>query len=267
MVSFPNAKINLGLNITQKRADGFHDIETIFYPIPWYDILEIIPSNNVSFTSSGLPIPGTSSDNLCVKAYHLLANAYKLPPVHIHLRKEIPMGAGLGGGSADAAFTLRLLNDLFELSLSKDEMASFAGQLGSDCPFFIYNTPHMATGVGDILSPHPIDLKGYHLTLVYPGTHISTAEAYGGVSPQQSTFNLSELYHHHPSVWHNHLKNDFEEHLFKRYPTLNDISNQLTDAGAIYTAMSGSGSTIFGIFETPPLLNFPDRFTVKGLSL
>lgn len=267
MVSFPNAKINLGLYVTEKRPDGFHTIESVFYPVPWHDVLEIIPSKKVTFTASGLSIPGKNEDNLCLKAYQLLSDNYRIPPVHIHLRKEIPMGAGLGGGSADAAFTIKMLNELFSLQLPTAEMAAHAARLGSDCAFFIYNTPQIATGVGDQLTPSSVSLKGYYLALVYPGIHIPTKKAYSGIRPAKNDVDLSALQEYPPDEWSRFLRNDFEAHIFEQHPALKNISNKLTEAGAVYTAMSGSGSAIFGIFQQPPAVNFSEDYIVKELAL
>ncbi|MFN6946152.1 MAG: 4-(cytidine 5'-diphospho)-2-C-methyl-D-erythritol kinase, partial [Cytophagaceae bacterium] len=184
MISFPNAKINLGLYITEKRKDGFHSIETCFYPIPLCDALEILPSKSTLFTSSGIDIPGSAKGNLCLQAYELLKKDFDLPSVHIHLHKNIPIGAGLGGGSSDGAYTIKTLNKLFKLNLREDRMAEYAGKLGSDCPFFIYNNPLIARGKGDEFSSTSIQLSGKYMILVYPDVHISTAEAYAGVKPE-----------------------------------------------------------------------------------
>ena len=239
MVAFPPCKINLGLNILRKRNDGYHDIETCFFPVPWTDILEVIPSKEFSFTVSGNPIPG--GDNLCVKAYELL----QTPPAKIHLHKIIPMGAGLGGGSSDAAWTLRLLNDVFSLGLNKEQLKQYAAQIGSDCAFFIDDIPMIGTRRGEVLRPANIDLKGKYIVIVKPDIHVSTAEAYSSVVPMESDFNLDDL---------QSLKNDFEPSVFKRYPEIASIKKSLYDLGAVYAQMSGSGSAVFGIFNTPPSL-------------
>jgi 4-diphosphocytidyl-2-C-methyl-D-erythritol kinase len=237
MIAFPPCKINLGLSILRKRDDGYHDIETCFYPIPWTDILEIIPSDRFEFTVSGNTIPG--DDNLCVKAYRLLS----APPAKIHLHKIIPAGAGLGGGSSDAAWTLRLLNDIFNLKLSKDELRKYAAKIGSDCAFFIDDVPMMGTGRGDILTPANISLKGKFIVIVKPGIHVSTAEAYAGVVPQESAIDLTDM---------KSLKNDFEESIFKKFPVIASIKKSLYGMGAIYASMSGSGSAVYGIFNDRP---------------
>ena len=250
MLTFPNAKINLGLNITAKRKDGYHDIASCFYPIPLKDALEIIPAEIFSFEITGLRIPGSTNDNLILKAYELLKADYQLPPIEIMLHKNIPMGAGLGGGSADGAFMLSLLNDYFNLKISIKNLASYALLLGSDCPFFIENKPKLVSGRGEIFEDITLDLSGYYLALMYPDIHISTAEAYQGVKPQQAEISIKELLQHYPiGEWKGKLINDFERGIFEKYPQLYTIKNKLYDAGALYASMTGSGSTIFGIFD------------------
>src|SRR5690606_18931413 len=252
MLLFPNAKINLGLRVTGKRKDGYHDIETCMFPIPLHDALEIILANKTSFTSSGISIPGNDKDNLILKAYQLLRKDFNdLPAIAIHLHKAIPVGAGLGGGSADAAFALTLMNNLFDLLLEDWFLEDYAAQLGSDCPFFIENTPKIATGRGEILSPIEIDLKGKWLLLVNPSLHIGTKEAYEGVVPKQPSDDLREILAE-TSVWKDRLKNDFEESIFQKYPLIQSIKELLYGQGAFYAAMSGSGSTVFGLFEQEP---------------
>lgn len=264
MVCFPNAKINIGLSITEKRSDGFHNIESCFYPIQWCDILEIIPADQTVFTSSGIPIPGDHDDNLCLKAYELLQKDFKLPPVAIHLHKIIPIGAGLGGGSSDASFTLKTLNTLFELNLSDDQLISYAKRLGSDCPFFIKNEPVIAINKGDEFQHCNLDLKGKYILLVYPNKHISTAEAYSGITPQKTSIDYKNLSF-------NELKkaevvNDFETQLIGKYVQLQEIRDDLKKAKADYISLSGSGSTMFGIFSEPPNVNF-DNYLIKSLTL
>ncbi len=240
MVAFPPCKINLGLNVVRKRSDGFHDIETCFYPVKWTDILEVIPSEKFEFTTSGNVIPGGNvEDNLCVRAYKLL----KAPPARIHLHKIIPTGAGLGGGSSDAAWTLRLLNDVFDLKHSKDDLKKFASQLGSDCAFFIEDVPMIGTGRGEILTKANVDLSGKFIVIIKPDIHVSTAEAYSAIVPKESPFDLNNIYS---------LKNDFEESVFKKYPAIQEIKTALYNAGASYASMSGSGSAVFGIFTQKP---------------
>jgi 4-diphosphocytidyl-2-C-methyl-D-erythritol kinase len=252
MLLKPNAKINLGLNILNKRADGFHNLESIFLPVSWEDELQIETANNFQFSSSGLPIPGDQSSNLCVKAYQLLKQDFKIPAVKIHLHKLIPMGAGLGGGSSDAAFTLKGLNQLFDLGLSQSKLESYSAQLGSDCVFFIKNKAALVKGRGEVLE-HSLSLKlsGYIL-LVKPDVFISTKEAYAGVSPQEQNQSLRELINLPKEEWKNVIKNDFETSLFPKYPELEKIKQQLYEMGAYYAAMSGSGSCLYGLFEEEP---------------
>ncbi|MDR2622054.1 MAG: 4-(cytidine 5'-diphospho)-2-C-methyl-D-erythritol kinase [Dysgonamonadaceae bacterium] len=251
MICFPNAKINLGLHIVSKRSDGYHNIETVFYPIPLCDVLEIVPSgtNETTFSQTGILVDGNPDDNLVMKAFRLLKKDFKLPGIAIYLRKQISFGAGLGGGSADAAFMLKLLNDFAGLDLSVEQLEKYAGQLGADCPFFIRNKPVFAEGIGDVFTPVNISLKGYYLVLVKPDIHISTKEAYAGVKPKQPAFRLTEITGLPLEEWKNHIVNDFEEGIFARYPAIGDIKQALYDKGAIYASMSGSGSSVFGIFE------------------
>ncbi len=255
MISFPNAKINLGLNILRKREDGYHDIETCLYPIPLTDVLEIVPSKSFSFVNTGLPVDNNGGDNLCIKAYKLIKKEFGISEVNMHLHKVIPMGAGLGGGSADAAFTLKSLNSLFELGIGIGELKEMAAELGSDCPFFIENTPAMGTGRGTELEPVPVDLKGKFLVLVFPDFPVSTAEAYANVQPSLPEKGLEEALSKPIAKWRDLVKNDFEESLFPKYPVLSEIKKELYQAGAEYAAMSGSGSTMFGIFSKTPELS------------
>lgn len=252
MVSFPPCKINLGLNVIEKRSDGYHNLETVFYPIPLNDIVEIIPADTTQFIASGITIPGDKSTNLCLKAYELLKSTYKLPPVEIRLHKVIPTGAGLGGGSADAAHTLRLLNKLFNLQLSISQLQDYAQQLGSDCAFFIEDKPMLGLGRGELLEPIQLSLKGKFLVLLKPNVHVSTAEAYKGVKPTRSQPSVREIVENTPiEKWRNLLKNDFEESVFKAHPIISEYKEKLYAAGALYACMSGSGSSVFGIFEKP----------------
>jgi 4-diphosphocytidyl-2-C-methyl-D-erythritol kinase len=249
MIIFPNAKINIGLNILSKREDGYHDLETVFYPIGLKDALEVVESKTLTFTSSGLQIPGNSMDNLCVKAYHLLANDYKLPPVHIHLHKHIPIGAGLGGGSSDASFFIKLMNDKFDLGLKNHEMEVYASQLGSDCTFFIQNKPSIAFAKGDQLQNIALDLSKYYLLLIMPPVHVSTAEAYREVIPKSVSNSLVELINLPIEAWKKTIKNDFETSVFDQYPIVGEIKSKLYQSGALFASMSGSGSSVFGIFK------------------
>ena len=253
MLTFPNAKINIGLNITEKRSDGFHNIESVFYPVEWCDALEIIlnknpDATNVVFQSSGLAIPGNESTNLCLKAWNLLQDRINIPPM-IHLHKVIPMGAGLGGGSADGAFTLKMLNEVYELKLSNDELKDFARKLGSDCAFFIENRPVFCFNKGDEFEDFTLNLKGKFVVLVNPDIHISTAEAYSGVSPKKPHIALKTALSQPISEWKKIVKNDFEEKLLLKYPTIAEVKETLYQSGAVYASMTGSGSTVYGIFE------------------
>ncbi len=254
MVTFPNAKINLGLQILRKRPDGYHDISSLFLPIPLCDVLEVIESKALSFASSGLPIPGNTNDNLCLKAYHLLKADFDLPPVNIHLHKVIPMGAGLGGGSADGAFVLSMLNEKFRLQLTAKQLENYAAQLGSDCPFFISNKAAIASGRGTDLAPHAIDLKGHYLVLLFPGIHIGTKEAYAGVKPHAGQPNIADVLAAPINLWKDELKNDFETSVFPGHPLLPSLKDLLYQTGAAYASMTGSGSTVYGIFDTKPVL-------------
>ncbi|WP_448700063.1 4-(cytidine 5'-diphospho)-2-C-methyl-D-erythritol kinase [Mucilaginibacter sp. AW1-3] len=252
MINFPIAKINIGLNITARRPDGYHNLETIFYPIKINDVLEVIESDELSFESSGLGIPGRVEDNLCVKAYHLMKQDHDLPPIKIHLHKHIPIGAGLGGGSADAGYFIRLLNQKFGLDLSADTMMAYARQLGADCAFFIESKPVFAFDKGDRFEPLNLDLSQYHLALVMPPAHVSTAEAYRGVKPAPVTRSLKDLVALPVNEWRNHIKNDFEEHIFINHPQIRGVKADLYQAGALYASMSGSGASVFGIFDHKP---------------
>lgn len=250
MLAFPLCKINLGLSVIEKRNDGYHTIETVFYPIPLTDILEVLHSTKLTFSATGTPIPGDSNNNLCLKAYHLLEQDFSLSPVAIHLHKVIPTGAGLGGGSADAAYTLRLLNSLFELSLSKTQLQHYAQQLGSDCAFFLEDEAMLGTGRGELLQPIKLSLKGKYLVLLKPPIHVSTAEAYQGVKPQVCTPSIATVVEQMAiDEWKNFLKNDFELSVFEHYPKIASYKAMLYEQGAIYASMSGSGSSVFGIFD------------------
>jgi len=251
MVSFPPCKINLGLRILRKRTDGYHDIATCFYPVPWTDILEIIPAAELEFSSTGLPIPGSPENNLCLKAYALLRARFSLPYVKIHLHKIIPMGAGLGGGSSDAAHTLLLLNDIFQLRLSLDELATFAAQVGSDCSFFIYNKAMLGTGRGEILSNSSVNLNGKFIVIVKPDVHVSTADAYSAVVPDEGSPLPDTVLNQSVTTWKTTLVNDFERSVFLKYPSIKEVKEKLYTCGALYASMSGSGSSVFGIFDQP----------------
>lgn len=262
MVTFPNAKINLGLYVVARRPDGFHNIESCFYPVPWRDILEIIPAETFAFSSSGIAIPGDPAANLCVKSYGLLQKDYSLPPVHIHLHKIIPIGAGLGGGSADGAFTITLLNSTFALNLQPLQMEAYARQLGSDCAFFIRNEPVFCYGKGDQFEDIRVDLSSYFIILVNPHIHVGTAEAYAGITPKQPGYPIRETLALPVREWKHTLLNDFEKTVCARYPAITAIKDILYAHGAVYASMSGSGSTVYGIFEQAPELKnaFPDHY-------
>lgn len=273
MITFPNAKINLGLNITAKRPDGYHNLETVFYPVPIEDALEIHVLNNstdkkFSLHQAGMEIIGNTEDNLVVKAYLLLDKEFNLPPVDIHLYKHIPSGAGLGGGSSDAAFMLKLLNERFELKLTDEKLEEYAATLGADCAFFIKNTPTYAEGIGNIFSPLSLSLKGYQILLVKPDIFVSTREAFSLVRPHEPEYSLKEIITHPVSEWKEQIVNDFEASVFPQYPVIGEIKEELYKNEAMYAAMSGSGSSVFGLFApdiTIPDINFGARsFVFKG---
>jgi 4-diphosphocytidyl-2-C-methyl-D-erythritol kinase len=279
MVVFPNCKINLGLHVTRKREDGYHDLETIFYPLPLRDALEVvnrqqatgnkqIPDSAVSLQVSGLTVQGNPEDNLCIKAYNLLKKDHpQLGNVDIHLHKAIPMGAGLGGGSADGAFALQLLNDKFQLKLSREKLLDYSLQLGSDCPFFIINKPSFATGRGELLQSIQLDLSAYSFLVVHPGVHINTGWAFSQLTPAPSPQSLQTIIQQPVDSWRNTLKNDFEAPVCKHHPDLQAIKDRLYNAGALYASMTGSGSCFFGIFakDQPPNLQWPASYAVFNL--
>ncbi len=263
MILFPNAKVNLGLNIVRKRPDGYHDIETLFYPVKGLcDILEVVATdgevNTIEFTQTGIGIDCDTENNLCVKAYRLLAQRYGMPHVRMHLHKLIPMGAGLGGGSADAAFALSALNTFLNKPLNPENLLSLALELGSDCPFFVHNTPAIGRGRGEQLEPISINLTGYWILLVNPGIHVSTREAYEGSNPKPWENPIGNIVNLPVSDWPNRLVNDFEKTVFPKYPLIERVKEELYSMGAVYASMSGSGSTVFGIFKSKPAI--PDAF-------
>jgi 4-diphosphocytidyl-2-C-methyl-D-erythritol kinase len=252
MICFPNAKINLGLNIVSKRSDGYHNLETVFYPVGLKDALEIVPSasgEKYRFFQSGIHIQGNVDDNLVIKALNLMSEEREIPPVDIHLLKKIPFGAGLGGGSSDAAFMLRLLNDTFQLQYSDEKLMQFAARIGADCPFFIKNRPAFAIGIGDELEEININLDNYFFVLIKPPIAVPTKDAYAMIVPQQPGISLKKIVQQPVYEWKNVMKNDFEAPVFKKYPEICALKNRLYDLGAIYASMSGSGSSVFGIFE------------------
>lgn len=248
MILYPPAKINLGLNILRKREDAYHDIDTCMVEIPFTDILEVTKADSFEFLQTGLIINGVGSANLCEKAYQLLKNEFEIGPVRIHLRKQIPIGAGLGGGSADATYTLLALNQLFDLQLSKDKLKQLASELGSDCPFFVEGLPQIAQGRGEVLSTIQLDLSNFFLVLLNPGIHVGTKEAYDGVSVNDDVIAVNEIVQKPAIEWREMLKNDFEKTVFIQYPEIQSIKESLYQSGAIYAAMSGSGSSVFGLF-------------------
>lgn len=265
MLVFPNCKINLGLNITQKRQDGFHNIETVFYPVTWCDALEIIEleagSDNFAFSHSGLQIAGNIEDNLIYKAWQLLSKIRPIPPIKVHLHKNLPMGAGLGGGSSDAAFFINQANQQFNLVLTNDQKTNIAAQLGSDCSFFITNTPVLAKGKGNEFSDIKIDLSNYYILLVYPNIHSNTKDAYAGITPAHAKKDLKSIIENIPiSKWKDELTNDFEKTVFIKYPQIKKLKEDIYSAGALYACMSGSGSSVFGIFDKEPELNFDKNY-------
>ncbi len=269
MVAFPNCKINLGLHITQKRADGYHNIETVFYPIAFNDILEIIPTNshnNIEYNSSGIPINGNSDDNLCIKAYQLLKKDFpQIPSIQMHLHKNIPMGAGLGGGSADGSFALKMINQQFQLNLSEAQLIQYALLLGSDCPFFILNTACIGKGRGEILKPIALDLSAYKILIINPGIHINTGWAFSQIIPSQPKLPIEKIIQQPIETWKGQLSNDFEIPVCKQYPEITMLINQLYNANAVYAALSGSGSSVFALFEKSDSLqlSFPDHYYTK----
>lgn len=265
MLVFPNAKLNLGLYITSQRADGFRNLESVFVPLPWCDALEVLPADENVLTLSGIPIPGELSTNLCWRAYELLRNDFNLPPVQMHLHKAVPIGAGLGGGSGDAAFALKALTDLFSLNLSPEVLESYARRLGSDCAFFVRNAPVFAYEKGDVFEPIELALTGVACKVIYPGVHISTAEAYARVQPSTPRHDLRQSLAQPIETWCDAVSNDFETALAPHYPILGELKQALYNAGAVYASLSGSGSAVYGLFpdrETPPQLLLPEEFQV-----
>ena len=273
MVSLPNAKINLGLNITEKRADGYHNLETVFLPIDVKDALEIIVNDNkqtgIEFTSSGLQIVGDISQNLCIRAYKLLSKDFKLPAIKMHLHKTIPMGAGLGGGSADGAFALQLINDKLQLNLSTNQLINYALQLGSDCPFFIINKTCFATSRGEVLEEINLDLSSYQIVIINPQIHISTAWAFSKIAPKQPTKSIKKIIQQPITTWKTELQNDFEVAVLKEHLAVRNIKETMYYSGAVYASLTGTGSTVFGIFSKifqPTDFGFPNNYFVKWVN-
>ena len=276
MICFPNCKINLGLNIVNRRADGYHDLETVFYPVTGlHDALEVTVANaheerEYTFQQYGNALDCEPETNLVVKAYQLLEETYPdLRPITIHLLKHIPSGAGLGGGSADAAFMLKLLDQLFELHLSTTQLEQLAVQLGADCAFFIQNQPTFATGIGDVFSPISLSLKDYQIIIIKPNVFVSTKEAFAHIHPQRPTVSIVDILQAPISEWRQYLVNDFEASIFPQHPQIEAIKRLLYDNGAEYASMSGSGSSVYGLFkpntELPNLTQSPDHFYYKGV--
>ncbi len=255
MLTFANAKINLGLNLIEKRSDGYHNLETIFYPIRVTDAVELVDANTTSCVTKGIIIPGEDKDNICLKAFNQLQLDFKLPNQQIVLLKNIPVGAGLGGGSADAAFLIKLVNEKFNLDLTVSQMQSYARKLGADCAFFIENKPVYAFAKGDEFEEIEINLSNYNIVLVKPPVHVCTALAYANVKVKQPTISLKKLIHLPVEEWRTTIFNDFEPSVFAKYPQIDGIKAKLYAAGATFALMSGSGSSVFGIFEKPVQLS------------
>lgn len=271
MICFPNAKINIGLNIVGKRPDGYHNLETLFYPIEVCDALEIIDGPEVVETklfNYGVELDSAPENNLVMKAYRKVEEKYKLPAVEIHLRKNIPFGARLGGGSADAAFMIKLLNERFELGMSVEEMERMAATIGADVPFFIANKPVYATGIGDQFESVGFSLKGYYLVLIKPDVSVSTPEAYSMVKPRQPVMNIREIIRKPIEMWKDLLVNDFEISVFAKKPIVGEIKQRLYEEGALYASMSGSGSSVFGIFRSEiPVDALKQEFDAFGVCI
>ena len=260
MVLFPPAKINLGLHVLGKRPDGYHALESIFLPLAWTDILEVVVAPHVAAgdmktTFTGLPIPGASDNNLVVKAHRILAKQHDLPGLHLHLRKNLPMGGGMGGGSSDGTYALLAINDVCQLGLSRETLLAHAAELGSDCPFFVDSAPAMVTGRGEHVAPlgFELPLDGAWVVVANPGIHISTAEAFGGLTPTERTTPWDQLATAPLAQWHTLIRNDFESGAVERHPAIGDLLQALRDAGASYVQMTGSGSTVFGLFQDETL--------------
>lgn len=272
MIVFPNIKINLGLSITEKRPDGYHNLETVFYPVALEDALEIraLPEADKKITlhQYGMEIAGKPEDNLVAKAYSLLDKEFHLPPVEIHLYKHIPSGAGLGGGSSDAAFMLKLLNGHFHLNLSEEQLEIYAATLGADCAFFIKNKPVYAEGIGNIFSPIELSLKGYQIMIVKPDVFVSTREAFANIHPHHPEYPVKEVIRRPVAEWKDILINDFEASVFPQHPVIGEIKQELYNHGAIYASMSGSGSSVFGLFAPdaalPEINRKSNSFCFKG---
>lgn len=253
MIVFPNAKINIGLNVVSKREDGYHNLETIFFPVRLADALEFAEAEKTMLSTSGITINGDPGQNLVLKAYHLLQADFNLPPLHFHLHKVIPFGAGLGGGSSDAAFTLKMLNEYFTLGLTQQKLELYAAQIGADCPFFVLNKPTFATGIGNKFQNIELNLADYEIIILKPDINVSTPEAYKNVIPRNPKYRLTEIIKTPVSDWKNLVVNDFEKSIFPKYPQIAELKQLLYDMGAAFASMSGSGSAVFGIFRHSPI--------------
>lgn len=254
MITFPNAKINIGLNVVSKRPDGYHNLETVYYPIPIEDSLEIhvneMQSAPITLYAYGKEIEGDLADNLIVKAYNLIKKDFDIPCLDAYLYKNIPSGAGLGGGSSNAAFMLKLLNKKFKLNISTKKLEEYALRLGADCPFFIQNKPVFAQGIGNLFSSIPLDLKDYKIVLIKPEISISTPKAFRQIRAQKPENPLLDCINLPLPQWKDYITNDFEKPIFETYPELKEIKNHLYQSGALYASMSGSGPSIYGIYQT-----------------
>lgn len=273
MINFPNAKINLGLNILSRRSDGYHNLETVFYPIGIKDALEIIPNTEQekdTFYQTGLQLDTPADGNLVMKALKLMRERYAFPYLEVHLLKTIPFGAGLGGGSADATFMIKLINETFKLNATKEEMATIALKLGADCPFFIYNKPVIASGIGEKIEDTDLNLQGYSFVIVKPDIYVSTREAFSGIQPTTPKIRLKEILQQPLKEWRENLENDFEKTIFSKYPAIEAVKQKLYAIGAEYASMSGTGSSVFGIFEHKPQnieTFFPESYIWIGKGL
>lgn len=268
MTIFPCAKVNLGLNVVSRRPDGYHNLETVFYPIPLYDALEVyrmdedFPSEaNCDLKVTGMEIQGREADNLVVRAYQLLANDFELPRIHAHLFKQIPSQAGLGGGSSDAAFMIRLLDEHFHINMGNPMMEEYAARLGADCAFFITAEPAFAQGIGNELEPvgaKDFSLEGMYIALVKPDVAVSTREAYSNITPCKPVKSCREIVLQPIETWRNELTNDFEQSIFAIHPEIAKVKEELYQKGAIYAQMTGSGSCVFGLFQELPFFGDDD---------
>ncbi|MBK9401549.1 MAG: 4-(cytidine 5'-diphospho)-2-C-methyl-D-erythritol kinase [Bacteroidetes bacterium] len=254
MLVFPPVKVNLGLSIIEKRKDGYHSIESVFFPVPWTDALEVVITDhqNITFNSTGLPIPGDQANNLIIRAFNLLAKEHRLPGLNFHLHKILPMGAGLGGGSSNGAYALKLINEVCKLGISMKELEKMAAELGSDCPFFIESTPKFVSGRGEILEPIKINLQHWHMLIVMPPVAVGTADAYSRITPKVPETSIRQIISLPPEQWKDQLINDFEATVIQRYPVIGEIKKRMYEQGAAYASMSGSGAAVFGLFRSEP---------------